>query len=451
MASELVIPFPRLGVVDAVARAEQPPLSTRKALNVWPYEASGTLRGRPRPGLYNAGQTADSPSFIAFGRHNGVALSCLDAPGPANLGRDGVWYSLGKARTGGQWVTLNPHAGSLPGNITYSTIWRDRLILCSGAQIYASRAGDYLDWDEATPPADDTARPWSLTHADVIQSLAPAGNDTLLLLGSRSIARLAGDPANGGYLAVVSEGIGVPDYSPRCWAADPGGRIWCVTRKGLYVWNGAGLSPIGQGQFDSYFAPGVAYAAHWDTGRNGLLLIRPNSAGATHLFYDARNGGFWPWSAPAGKTIGGVAGLDTVYVACLDGSLWELRDAALADDPTGTPVAIDSYLYLGPIAPAGATVNTKLLSLDITGGELPDGCAGYRLDWKVQVGRDAYSALENPDYWISDSILSPATRHLLRPRATGACLFVRLGNATAHRYWSVDSVVARCQAAGRTR
>lgn len=142
-----------------------------------------------------------------------------------------------------------------------------------------------------------------------ITALIPFGEMGLLFGCERSIGLLTGDPSidDTARIIMLSRSVGVP--GPNAYTFGEEKDLWLAGTNGIYRITPADFRPdsvnrgtsVTAGRLDRYFqrVPWGSYAPclMWDFERHGLwVFITPTGENRSglHLFFDARNGGWWP-------------------------------------------------------------------------------------------------------------------------------------------------------------
>ena len=142
-----------------------------------------------------------------------------------------------------------------------------------------------------------------------VTALIPFGEMGLIFGCERSIGLLTGDPAidDTARIIMLSRSVGVPGPNAYTWGEEKD--LWLCGTNGIYRITPADFRPDSvnrgtsatAGRLDRYFqrVPWESYASCliWDFERHGLwVFITPTGESRTglHLFFDARNGGWWP-------------------------------------------------------------------------------------------------------------------------------------------------------------
>lgn len=366
-------------------------------------------------------------------------------------------------------TTYAATAGTTPTDCTLTCVWRDRLVLAAPPDtpqnFFASRSGTHTDWDYAAIGDPAAAYAGNAGEGgrigDVLTALIPFQDDVLILGGDHSIYKMEGDITDGGSINLVSDAIGI--IGPNAWCQDPTGNIYFVGTTGFFRMQADGQMQNLSGDRVNELFRGIDRTAnyiecHWDRDKHGCwVFITPHaSTVAQHLFYDARADAWirdeYPVSfgPTAALVYDGDADNDrAVLLGGRDGYIQILDDEALTDDGQ----AIVSYVYCGPVRPAGDVNNGKLVTMDFVLGERAtgDSTTPWNLNYVLQAGSDANNALETPAASAIGTFDEPGNQPRIGQRLAGNSFWLKLWNATTGTYWANDRITGRFQFAGRRR
>jgi hypothetical protein len=266
-------------------------------------------------------------------------------------------------------------AGTKPDNCTLATAWRGRLVLVSESTWFMSRINDPHDWDYGR--TDEAAAVYHLGDktfgaiGDTIVAVASLTSDVLVFLCDHTIYTMEGD-AIGGSIVVNSEQVG--GLGPNCWTKDPGGTFWFAGTGGFYrMATGSPPECVSNASVNEFFRSidrsENEVTVTWDRDRWGaFIFVTPRSGTVgTHLFYDARGGGFWRIQYPdyygptSALVYDGDESADRVLLMGGQTGFIFHHDNLLDQDDDRT--AINSYIYLGPIIPADDLHEIKVYTL----------------------------------------------------------------------------------------
>lgn len=387
------------------------------------------------------------------------------------------------AGSGAHATTFVAAQGSLPGTTidghNYGAnlicFYRDRMVLAGvrgdEQNAFFSRSGthddfDYAKRDDAAAFAINFEPNAKIGHP--IRALMPFRDDVLVFGCDHAMWQMVGDARAGGSCQFITDKTGV--YGPGAWTTDPAGVMYFIGESGLYRMAAGGQpQALGNDRVQRYFSQ-IDRAAdtvllEWDTQRQGLWIIVTAAAAppyvgtpqSVHLFYDVRNDGFWRVQFPRVMDPVCIAGYDgdtddlrTVLLGCRDGVVRRLQDDATNDDGN----AIHSYIYLGPVTPAGDIREAKITGLDFILGDLPAGFTNddnWHVDWTLQAGKDAKQAVDAPTETRTGSFDAAGEQRPAGVKLSGSTFSVKLSNSTLDKFWSLDRLSVRAVAGGRQR
>jgi hypothetical protein len=285
---------------------------------------------------------------------------------------------------------------------------------------------------------------------DVVTTLIPWSDDLLIIGCDHEIWLMKGDPAFGGQLDCVTRTIGMAFGVP--WAIDPQGTVYFVSNKmGIYAMK-PGEQPLRISQpieqlVAAYNTGTTTIRAVWNDRHQGVhFFFSPTSAPAltTHLFFDARTGGWWPdqfartdFDPLCCCTFDGNEPEDrTVLIGSWDGYVRTLTTDAVDDD--GYPVA--SRVFIGPL-------NSKTLDemqLRELQGELADDSG--EVTYRVYVGSTAEAALASSP--VAEGLLRGGRNRTNPVRRSGHAMYVELA---ADNAWALERIRVTLAQTGKVR
>jgi hypothetical protein len=316
---------------------------------------------------------------------------------------------------------------------------------------------DYSQTDTAAAVAGNASNAGAI--GDPLNALIPWTDDVLILGGDHSIYKVEGDIAAGGQILLISNAVGT--LGANAWAVDPTGNLYFAGSNGIYklsasmvaAANGASLTnlsdPVVRDFFTSINRVNSYVTLTWDRDRNGLhIQVTPaNTGAATHMFYDAATGGFFPIQYPnifgpiASTVFDGDGPLDrSLILACRDGYLRKVDPQALDDDGT----AITSYVVIGPHRPSGDAALSVLEAVEVILGDPPSGFTqnNFGLSVTITTGTDAYRALNFPERSLTITYDQRAARRKrILQRLSGGTFFFKIAGV-AGRLWSLEKLIA---------
>jgi len=410
------ISFPSSGVVRRIANAASfgdGPSPTPWAVNVRLEDAlTKRLRGGSFTGRSVPTVPADSPRYLDDGSGNSITdddgnLLILD-------------YEQNITSSGGR-VPVIPGEDA-PAEHVAECVYRGRLLRPDGAVIFASRQGDYTDWNYGADLSDE-GRAFAIQLSEAgeiggnVVALVPHKDAYLLAATSNSLWAISGDPAANGAMRNISRGVGM--VTARSWCKDHMDRVYFLSSHGLYTVgaDGQGLQAVSEDALPVELT-GVTNAStvlEYNHADRGVYIHLPGDS--LSFFYDTERQGFWPF----------------------------------------TTASIDSHVLLGPV---------KLGSIDQLGvitaihGMVAAGSA--TVNWRIVTGATAEEAAANGKAAIAASIAATsfggyvkytgawaAGRSLTtRPRVRGmwACIWLQSSGQ-----WAYERITIQIATAGTWR
>lgn len=336
----------------------------------------------------------------------------------------------------------------------------------------------------ANPDTAVGANDWDLAATDTEGLGAIAGNssnlaeigdpitslfayrDTALVFGcTGSIFMLTGDPGppeSGAEILTLSKDIGI--VSADAWCYGPNRSLYFFGQNGLYrmapnEFNVDQSNRISSGRLDKTFASIDAsrfdISLHYDYHTYGVHIFlhnknTPTTLMESHYYYDERSDSLWEMEYPA--LLGPSAALSynhinpekrRILLGGYDGVVRYFSDLAQYDNATSGATAIDSFVWVGPIAMDGFT-EAKLMRIAAVLDE-----QSANLDYAVHVGDTAESA-KNSDAVITGTWSKGRNNHSYT-RARGQSIFVKLSSSLLAVPWAMETITARIAVAGRSR
>jgi hypothetical protein len=466
----ILITPPLGGINNDFARIEQPPKTTVDCLDMFPYGREFRARIASRPGTGSGSATVigsgDVKLFQQLTYISGVTPTAIMY---AVAGSIGAGAGKGRLYTIAAGVvketvppattnTLAATAGTVPNTYAGCVVHRNRLILFGPDHLWAaSRVDAYGDWDFARTQSDRaftstnvvTSSPGSAM--DPIITAIPWTNDLLVMAGDHSLWGVRGDLTFGGRIDLLNNGVGI--LGPNAWAIDPLNNLWIVGTGGIYKGSGQTFEPVSVGHYTNYFQTlnrsTNTVSCAWDRDRYGLWIFAKSK---NALFYNARDGSFWPTTISTTANAAGV----------FDGNAPADRQVLFAEgstiktiDNTAAGSSISGYIYLGPIFPDPSDPNSQwiLTETDITLGNIPAGflAADIATTWTLSAGHSPYQAYASAAETATGTITAANRGAILRSRLRGSCFFLKLANSTSGTFFEFESARLTFKPAGRGR
>lgn len=367
--------------------------------------------------------------------------------------------------------------GEMPDKAYLGCMYRARAVVAGNPeypyQIWMSRVGAPFDF---LYEPGNALSPYMLGNGragevgDIIRALIPVQDEYLIIGAASSIWVIRGDPAEGGGMACLNNGVGVFGY--RSWCFDDAMNLYFASKTGIY------RIPYGIGPAESlsrFALPNLVedteldptvhrVSMGYDAERKGILItILEMTTGANVCYwYDLATEGFYPEDYP---TSCGPACLHfypsnddstrKLLIGCMDGYVRNFSRTAKDDQTTSGTEAIDSEVLLPIIQPGddGHWVRLSDIQLSLSGGEAGGGMTDSdAVDVEVYRGDDAEAvveAVEDGDTPLGSKTITGAGRATrVRNRARGRSLGIRLHNDTADSSWSIEKISAGIEEVG---
>lgn len=187
-----------------------------------------------------------------------------------------------------------------PASHAAQCIYRGRFVRPSGAIIYASRQGDYTDWDYGKD-ISDSGRAFIIQLAEAgeiggnVTALIPHKDAYMLAATSSSLWVVQGDPTADGTLRNISRDVGI--INAKAWCRDHLDRYYFLSSHGLYTVgpSGDGLQALSEDVIPEHLTgvTDVNTVLQYDHGTGGVYIHIPTAA--VSWFFDTERGGFWPF------------------------------------------------------------------------------------------------------------------------------------------------------------
>lgn len=290
----ITVPFPNAGVVRRVAYSAIPsegPLPTPWAMNVRLEDSlTKRLRGGSFVGIDPPDIQGSRPRYLTDDAGNIIAdddgrLFVVDSEDSVTASGGRVWAVAGIG-------SPSPHPAE--------AIYRGRFLRPEGHVIYASRQGDYNDWNYGAIFEDPTkAFAIQLSEGGEIgtdvTALIPHKDTFLLAATSDSLWSIQGDPAGDGTMRNVARGVGI--IGPRSWCKDHMDRVFFLASDGFYtvMASGEGLQAVSEDAVPQELA---------DITDSETILTYNHSDRGVYIhvpgvdvswFFDTERRNFWPF------------------------------------------------------------------------------------------------------------------------------------------------------------
>ena len=343
--------------------------------------------------------------------------------------------------SGGSAGALIAEDGTAPVNPKLCCNWRGRIVVVTRDEpnnIYASRAGDPLDWDYGQEDAQAAFALNDGTEAGKIglpiTALIVASNDVLIVGGEKSIWCLQGDPMDGGSVQDIVHSIGVISQSAWCRISD--GSVIFVSQNGLYQISSGAMVPVCLSGAWSQFFTEMDRSGQWclcgyDRDREAVLVIYTptvTSGDSQGLYYDIRTRSCWAVTFPYAIAPTCVSMDETsdpqrrqLVFGCRDGYVRYFAPELPWDDGNRT---IESYFWFGPLTDPDMSQKLMLSTLEV------EVAAGSEANLGIYAGNSYPEALTAMP--AANIAIGPAAANRNRSRVRGQTIALRL-TATALR------------------
>jgi hypothetical protein len=319
-----------------------------------------------------------------------------------------------------------------------------------------SRQGDPLDWDSSQ---EDSQRAVAGTSSaagvpgDAIVALAVHSDDYLIMGCRNSLWRLAGDPAYGGTLNVLSQTVGI--IGPKAWCLGPAGELVFLSMNGIYVLPPGGNSypvpisdePIPR-EFRNLNPDTLTASLEYDVQDNGvhIYLTQSSPNSRVHWWLDWSRKTFWPVSLAADHEPTATCALQAtaieesgVLLGCGDGYLRRFSD--LAETDCGE--AYETYAVFGPIALAKDAQAGRVLSIDAV---MAEGSGDVTWELVPSLTFEGVLSVDVSDTGTWEDGINATEYPACRGQA-----FSLVVTGSSGRRWAVEQITAVLAEAGRRR
>jgi hypothetical protein len=344
-----------------------------------------------------------------------------------------------------------------PGNTACRLIetWDGRIVM-AGLRTdpnnwFMSAKGDPNDWDYSPQVTTELQ---AVTGAvgiagkmdDVINCLIPYSEDILIFGCDHSMWQMSGNPMSGGRLDNISHNIGTPFGRP--WCRDPEGNIYFFSNRGdVYMMPpyGAKPKPISEAIHPLLKTTDLNtnfIRMEWDDDAHGCKVwITPFTQGAaTHYFFDARTGGWFPtkyantaYNPIAVKLFDGDGVNDRiVLMGSEDGKIRFANTSTATDDNT----AFIATATLGPVSGGGVDqktlINHMYARTDVNGSATK---------YEILVGDTGEEAQQSEAAtFVGEGSFAAGMSLSVNPMEGGYFSYVKVGTNNATTSWGMDSI-----------
>jgi hypothetical protein len=260
------------------------------ALNVRLEDFTGRLRGGSWSPTAVLPGAATQNRYLTDGNGNRIT----DSDGNHIL----VGVDVVANRSGG--VEFVDPGEDAPESHPAQCLYRARLIRPSGGLIFASRQGDYKDWDLSVD-ISDAGRAYVIQLAEAgeigadVVSLIPHKDAYMMAATSNSLWVIQGDPTADGTLRNISREVGM--VGAKAWCRDHLDRYYFLSSHGLYTVSasGEGLQAISENVIPEHLTGvnNTNTVLQYDHETRGVYIHIPDAE--VSWLFDTERQGFWPF------------------------------------------------------------------------------------------------------------------------------------------------------------
>jgi hypothetical protein len=334
-------------------------------------EAAGVVQGEL---VYNIGKASISGGILYIGYTDPSNVTGLDHfPGGFGAGPAVVTSTVGDA-------TNNPVPRWMHGQITMMTMFQDRLLIGSSAEVSVSAAGDYLNHFRSTVltvPVSDAFQMISQEGEDDVLRTAVTYNRNLVLFGDKRQYVISGSTA----LTPTSANMAVMTVYPDttdCRPVAAGGQIFYARNRegsvsvhqiqpGMFVESSESFPASAQ---ISTYIPSPACVMETIPGAPALLVLRTRTAAQglyVFSYIDAPDGRKqeawfrWEFSPSCGNLLGTKHtpnGLLIFWARIVSGTLYLVADLLPISTSLSHPPYLDSMRLVSSLPAADGVAST---------------------------------------------------------------------------------------------
>lgn len=359
------------------------------------------------------------------------------------------------------WTATN---GTLPYYPSLIALYRGRVVL-SGDYTdphnwYMSKVGDPFDWDYF-PTTTTAIQAVAGNNSEVgligdnVTGIAPWSDDLCIFGCDSSLWLMAGDPAAGGSIDLITDKTGMT--FGKAWCFDPNGVMYFHGVSGIFR-----LIPGGKPEsitddsikrvMDSLDLSTYYIRLYWDTNQGGLYMVyikQDYSGIGSVYFWDAKQNAWWYdeylsiATEPRSFYAFDADAADDRYflMGCKDGYIRKVDNVATTDDGVG----IDSEVILGPyIANPGKSL--RLSESDITLGK-----TSGNLDLHIYSGDYAEDVIVSSNTRVKRTLKAGLNRRINQRVKAPALKFKLSSPASVTTQWALENLSINIKEFGTTR
>lgn len=377
------------------------------------------------------------------------------------FGTDGLTYIDYDGRKDTVKAMQSKTAGELKARARGVAAYRGRLIWYrfpdSPHEYLMSAVGNPYDYDISPPVQSATQAvlgsksPRGTGAApDIVNTLIPFGDDTLIFGCNSSIFRLDGDPMDNGRFTLMSDSTGIAFGDS--WCKDENGSAYIFGTRGVvYLLSPEGLQPISEVAIPERLRS-IDFATTrpkmlWNNEEQGFHLFMcpvdpANAEVVEHYFWSRKLQGWYPDSftlatmQPTATFVGDgdLAENRRAVIGCADGYV-RAFDSSVTDDDGEI---ILSHALIGPLTADEEQLETHFKNLQAVMARSQGGI-GYQL-----FASDTPDDLGSP---VASGDLDPGRNGTHYVQAVGSYVALKISNSTLDG-WSIESIQIDAYPAG---
>ena len=355
-------------------------------------------------------------------------------------------------------------SGTLPPLCKLIALYRGRIVLAGTADEphnwFMSKVGDPFDWDYF-PSTTSAIQAVAGNNSEVgligdnVNGIAPWSDDLCVFGCDSSLWLMAGDPAAGGSIDLITDKTGMT--FGKAWCFDPNGVLYFHGVSGIYRLVPGGkpesitdnsIKRIMEGlDLSTYYI-----RLYWDINQQGMyvvILAQDYSGTSGIYFWDQKQNAWW-YDAYLTTATGPTSfhpfdadAADDRYflMGCKDGYIRKVDNTLATDDGIG----ITSNLIMGPyIASSGKDL--KLSSLDCILGK-----TSGNLNLYVNSGDYAEDAIVSLNTRVKRTLKAGLNRRISQRVSATALQFKLESPSTVTTQWALENLSINIKETGTTR
>jgi len=355
-------------------------------------------------------------------------------------------------------------SGTMPSLCKLIALYRGRIVLSGTADDphnwYMSKVGDPFDWDYF-PSTTSAIQAVAGNNSEVgligdnVNGIAPWSDDLCIFGCDSSLWLMAGDPAAGGSIDLITDKTGMT--FGKAWCFDPNGVMYFHGVSGIFrLVPGSKPESITDDSIkrimESFDLSTYYIRLYWDTNQGGLYMVyikQDYSAIGSIYFWDAKQNAWWPDEYLSATTTplsfypfdADAADDRHFLMGCKDGYIRKIDNAATTDDGVG----ITSSLIMGPyIASPGKAL--KLSSIDCSLGK-----TSGNLDLYINSGDYAEDAIVSLNTRVKRTMKAGLNRRINHRVSASALQFKLESPSTVTTQWALENLSINIKESGTVR